>query len=241
MKGNHSESERAALAVLKEDQITTAVVISKLQAVAIEQLAAIPRIEREAALRAILAGVTLHRVKSGLVHGEFRRWLSQMSTSGGHLPAVSKTQVNYYMRLATVALAKTSATKPELLAVLGDQTELSLEPADANARRFMDKLVKFVGTKSLNELLRDHGIKDGKKLGGARDKADAEAPIDPEQLAEQAREELSAWHETGRQLLLTDNLCSRLAPDEILTFDDALDAMLAQWRRGLKDTLAKPA
>jgi hypothetical protein len=241
MKGNHSESKRAALAVLEEDQISTAGPISKLQAVAIEQFSKIPVIEREAALRAIFAGLTLHRIKAS-IPGKFSKWISEMLPRvTSWTPATARKNSSFYMRLATVAIAETGATT-ELLALSGDQAELSLEPTDAGARRFVDKLTKFVGDKSLNELLREHGIKDAKALGGKREKAEADAaPIDPEQLAAQSREELSAWHEQGRQLLITDNVCSHLSADEIRAFDESLDAMLSQWRRGLKHTLKKSA
>jgi hypothetical protein len=143
------------------------------------------------------------------------------------------------MRLAVAAIQKTKATVPEILALPGDQKELALESVDETARHLMEKLAAWVGDRSLNEMLCNLGIKADGKLGGAREKSDDDAPITPEQLAAQTREELSAWHEMGRQLLLTDNVCSRLTPDEIRALDESLDAMLAQWRRGLKDTLKR--
>jgi hypothetical protein len=240
MKGNHSQANYA-LTVLADAEIRTVVTVTKLQAAAIDQLAAIPRIEREAALRAILCGLTLHRVKASLPHGQFGVWIDQMRPSGSHLPAVTRRHCQRYMRLAVAAIQKTKATVPEILALPGDQKELALESTDETARHLMQKLATWVGDRSLNEMLCDLGIKAAGKLGGAREKSDDDAPIDPEQLAAQAREELSAWHEMGRQLLLTDNVCSRLTPDEIRALDESLDAMLAQWRRGLKETLAKPA
>ena len=229
MKGNHSEPKRAALAVLKEGQISTAVLISKLQAVALQQIAEIKSMERGSAIRGVLVGLTLHRIKAGLAHGDWMPWLKKSLKGAGH------RQANYYMRLATTFIAAAKVSKPELLALPGDQAELSLEPADATARHFMDKVGKFVGECSLNELLDKHHIKGSGKLGGKHE-SDDDAPepvIDPEQLAEQAREELAAWHEAGRQLLLTENICSRLSQDEIRNFSSSLDAMLAQWHRGL--------
>lgn len=153
-----------ALTVLGESKSSALADVSKLQAVAAEQLAAIPRIEREAALRAILCGLTLHRVKASLPHGQWEPWLAQVhtqnATSGGVLP--SHAQVRYYMRLAIAAVEETKATKPQLLALPGDQTELAMESADSGARQLMSKLTKFVGARSLNELLSDLGIKDRK-------------------------------------------------------------------------------
>jgi len=153
-----------ALTVLADAEIRTVVTVSKLQAVAIDQLAAIPRIEREAALRAILCGLTLLRIKASLPHGQWEPWVRQVrgqtATSGSVLPGVA--QVRFYMRLAIAAIECTKATVPEIVSLPGNQTELALEPADESARRLMTKLVDFVGRSSLNELLSEHGIKDRK-------------------------------------------------------------------------------
>jgi hypothetical protein len=87
----------------------------------------------------------------------------------------------------------------------------------------MAKLAKFVGEKSLNELLRDYGIKGAPQIGGKRDAgASSEddsppAALDPEELYQQARDEIGGLIERGELLLLTENRLQYLAghPDEI--------------------------
>lgn len=223
-------SKSTALAVLTDRQISTAVEISKLQSVALQQLAMVKTLERDAALRAILVGLTLHRIKASLKHGEFMPWMKK------HLKGAGKSQANNYMRLALVAVEKSKATKPELLALPGDQTELALDRGDDSAKRMMGKLAKFVGEQSLNDLLREHGIKETAKRGGARTPNaddDTPEPPTPEELAALAKTELAEWLDHGRQLLLTDNLCSRMLSADIKAFAAAVSETLARWRRGL--------
>jgi hypothetical protein len=110
----------------------------------------------------------------------------------------------------------------------------SLPAADRKKR---DKVLEFTADKSLRGLQLELGLLLNRpKLGGARPRGGDAAPVvvDPEKLHAQAREELAAWHEQGRQLLLTENICSRLQAEEIRAFNRSLDAMLTQWRRGIK-------
>lgn len=253
-QGNHNQANRAALVVLADTKLTAqGEQLAALQKSATEQLVAIPRLEREAAARAILAGLTLHRVKASLAHGEFGKWLNQIRTTGanlgdqqkrttGSLLDITDRQCQFYMKLATVFVAKARVTKPDLLALPGDQTQLLLEGGEGEAREFFSKLSKFVGGKSLNELLSDHGIKGAKKLGGARATTDDNPPPPAvptaEELAAQAKTELADWMEQGRQLLITDNVCSRLAGADVRAFASALDSMLKHWRRGSAAILA---
>jgi hypothetical protein len=150
-----------ALTILGSAEIRTVATVSELQAKALDQLVAIPRIEREAALRAILCGLALHRVKVSLPHGEFVPWLEKCTT-GALLVEAGLRQARYYMRLALVAVDSTKASVPEILALPGGQAELALENQDEAARRLMTKLMEFVGERSLNQLLGDLGIKDRK-------------------------------------------------------------------------------
>ena len=143
------------------------------------------------------------------------------------------------MRLWGTFVRKSHVALPSALAIPDAQLALTLGAEGPDAP-ITNAAVKFIGDLSLHALMTKWGIREKGKLGGARDAAD-DGPIDPEALAAQAREELSAWHESGRQLLLTENVCSRLSADEIRTFDGALDSMLAQWRRGLKDLLTPSA
>jgi hypothetical protein len=53
--------------------------LAALQSVAVQQLGAISYIEKRAAVCAILAGITLWRVKATLPHGEFIPWIKSLS------------------------------------------------------------------------------------------------------------------------------------------------------------------
>jgi hypothetical protein len=145
-----------ALTVLGEKENAPAVAFSKLQSVAIQQLGMIQRLERDAALRAILVGLALHRIKAALKHGDWQSWID------ANVQGAGRAQCRFYMRLAIRFVEKTRATKPEILALPGDQGELAIESAEGAARRLMDKAVKFVADRSLNQLLSDLGIKDRK-------------------------------------------------------------------------------
>lgn len=231
-------SKTAALAVLSEPQ--QLVPVAQLQDAALRAAAEIGSSQRNTALRAILLGLTLHRVKASLKYGEFTGWLLQklpMVTSWS--PATAKKNASFYMRLATVAVEKSKATRPELLALPGDQAQLTLDTCEGEAKQFMEKLSKFVGEQSLDELLRKHEIRTTAKLGGAHeqdgDGTDAvdTTPPTPEELATRAKTELSDWLDHGRQLLITDNVCSSMQPADIKAFDHALGETLAHWRRGV--------
>jgi hypothetical protein len=236
MKGKHSESKRAALAVLEDREIcTTGAILKRLQETAIRQISLIRTMERESALRALLVGLALHRIKAGLYHGEFMPWLK------GHVDGVGYRSCNYYMRLATAFVEATHLTKPELLALPADQTEFAIEPADAAARRFMDKAAKFVGDCSLNELLAREHVKDHKPLGGARP-AKKDTRTEEEKLAELReikRAELASWITTGRQLLIDENVCQFLPREEIEAIHGQLLDLKTEFTKAIQPLLKK--
>ena len=238
-KGNHRPTKKAALVVLSDSaNYHRPVDISTLQAVAIQQIAQIRLLERESALRAVLCGFALHRIKATLKHGQFLPWIKN------DLKGAGRSQANNYMRLAAVAVEKTRATKPELLAIPGDQTELSLDTAEGYAGRMMEKLTKFVGQKSLNELLRDHGIKDGKKPTKPDDDTDDDGEgetektePDPEVTAQIWREGISEWIESGRYQLLEEAPNVKLDPTQVRNIEGVLTKLLADFRETHRHTL----
>jgi len=237
MKGNLSDDKKVALALLDDKQIrTTGANLDTLQRAAITQIALVRRMESESALRAILVGMALMRVKHSLAHGEFMPWLKK------NLDATAHRQANYYMRLGLVFLEKTKATKPEVLALPGDQAELSLDNIEGPARRLMEKMTKFVGDKSLNELLSEHAIKDGKALGGARKGGKEDKRSEEEKLAE-VREfklaELNAWLASGEQLLIAENVCQFLSAKEIERFHGQLLDLKTNFTKAIQPLLKK--
>lgn len=205
--------------VLLSDRSLATSPVEQLQDTAVQQMQVIAQTERDTALRAILLGLTLHKVKACLPHGQFTKWLKSKVTQGNlWTPATAKKNASFYMRLAEIAVQKSKVTRPELLALPGDQTELSLDTAEGDGRRFVQKLTKFIGEKSLNELLREHGIKEAKKLGGARNSEtdtddEPEAP-DAEALYFQSREEISGSLERIEGLILRENRLQHLIGHE---------------------------
>lgn len=217
-------------AVAKDD-------LAKLKESAVLQVSAISELESKAALGALLAGLTLHRVKASLPHGQFGQWLAQISTSGGNL-TVKKSQAHNYMRLALVFLERAKVQKPDLLALPGDQ--LALEVGDGHpARSFFTKAAKFVGDLSLNELLIKHGIKGvGLKSALLADGEDDES-LSPEEKLVRSRER--AWQETfesvqrirasltepARAQLLSDPGQIKTLKAEVVELNKLLDDRLA--------------
>jgi len=158
MKGNFKATN--ALTLVSDPQFSTAVeFLPKLQRLVEDQLQAVARMERDAALHAIVVGLTLHRIKASLRHGEWGKWQKASLEK-------KKSQVNYYMRLGLVFLEQAGVTKPDLLALPGESFSLS-EVGDGPAKKLFRKAVDFVGDHSLNELLQEHGIKDGSGRGSS--------------------------------------------------------------------------
>lgn len=141
--------KKHALTLLADTAMSTAVDIEKLQTLAVDQLKMIGRLERDAALHAVLAGLLLWRLKAAMP-GTFRAWVEKHAE-------VKKSQANNYMRLATVFVDRSRVTKQELLALPADTSALT--DADREASAFFSRAAKFVGDCSLNELLVKYGIR----------------------------------------------------------------------------------
>lgn len=157
-----SDSKQALACLAQTANFHRPVEISKLGTSIAAEFDRIAKLESEAALRAVLVGITLHRIKYHLPHGEWMPWQK------AHLD-LKKTQVNNYMRLATAFVARARATKQELLALpaAGQKKTLALDSKTPVGRAFAEKLNKFVGDCSLNELLVKYGIKGVTRDGDA--------------------------------------------------------------------------
>ena len=217
-----------ALAILGDRSLSyDQAMLPKIQAAALQQLAEVARLGRERGARAILAGLALCRVKASLKHGQFLPWLKANV-------GVGKTACNDYMRLALAFVEKAGVSKPDLLALPGDQTNLAIDESDEAQRRFFAKLEKFVGQSSLSELLEKHGIKGQPKLGGARlpegqddDESADTPPADPEALYLNARDEIGSSIERIERLLISENRLQYLVghPEEIRGVVESLRAL----------------
>jgi hypothetical protein len=183
-KSTHALTVLAApeLAVAKDD-------FKKLETAAGAQCGAISMLERKAAAGAILAGLTLHRVKSNLPYGKFGGWIDQKLTKlTSWTPGTAKVNASYYMRLSIAFVEKVRADKSMLLALPRDGDSLELGTGK-DAKRLSGALEKFIGDLSLNELLIKHGIKGvGLKTALTAGGADTggDEPLTPAQQAEQA-------------------------------------------------------
>lgn len=223
-----SPAQTSALVILQDKSNLHGVQISKLQAIVTQQFDMVKALERDAALRAILVGLILHRIKAGLKHGEFMPWLKKNITGTGY------RQCAYYMKLGSVFVEETRLTKDELLALPGDKTDLAVIPADAEARRFMEKARKFVGELSLSELLDEHNLKEKKKLGGAHGQGEGDEKIDPERLSEMKREEASECLQRAEQLFVDENIFQHLKHEERKVVVEKLESITSKARAALK-------
>ena len=112
------------------------------------ELAAIHRLESQAASRAVRLGLWLWQAKAALKHGEFQPWIKS------HVEGVGYRQCAYYMKLALTFAEKSKLDDRGLAALCAhDFDDATL---DSSA---LETLAKFVGDYSLTELLIKHGIK----------------------------------------------------------------------------------
>jgi len=202
------------LALLADQQVIVhSTALADLQQATLAQLKLLRGLRREEALRSLLVGAALLRIKASLNRGEWMPWVETNITD------IGQRHVNYLMRLAMAFFEKSRIDKSELLALPGEQLDLAVEGKEGAQRRFIEKALKFVGELSLAELLEKYGIKDTKKLGGARE-AGAPSPVAPltaEQLYLQSRDEASGAIERAETLFLKENILQHLAghPEEI--------------------------
>lgn len=210
--------------------------LALLQASAAEQFKRLRALRGEESLRGLLLGLQLMRIKHSMPYGSFGKWAKAHATLGDRW-------VNYLMKLALVFIDKAKATKPELLACPGDQTELQLDTLEGEQRRFVAKAMKFVGEHSLSELLEKHGIKETKGLGGKRTAGEKPAePATPEQLAQQTRDEVGTAIQTLEQLLVAENRLQYVVADaEFLQGTIESLELLATKTAALVTQLLKPA
>jgi hypothetical protein len=237
-----SSSIESAVVVLTSAKIAAAKV-AVLQKNICDQIEIIAREERLVPLRAIFTGIALHVVKNSLKHGEFNAWKKANITSGNIWTAATALKnSSFYMRLAVVALE--ACGEDAAKAVAGNDLTLALADPQKADRTLVAALTKFIGDSSLNELLREHGIKDAPKLGGRRDPGEAgeeTAPPDAEQLYFQYRDEIGSALTTAEQLLLKDNALQHLAghPEEIRGVVEGLRSLADKVEAAAKPLIAQ--
>lgn len=144
-----------AVQILTSNQITTTGGnLKKVTIQAKEELRLLNNAQVESTFRALRFGVLMFMAKEQLGHGKFMPWQKE------HFEQ-ARTQCGYYMRLTERFVEDEKVTADEVLALTN--TPLDAEPTEAVAIEARKKASEFVGSSSLNELLRKHGIKDAKK------------------------------------------------------------------------------
>lgn len=223
-----SKPAKHALTVLASPELRVdAKGLEKLKKAAVAQCAAVSEMEGRAAVGGILAGLTLHRVKASLKHGEFGPWIAQIGTSGSNLAPVTQRMCNNYMRLALVFLEKTKANTTNLLALPGDKAGLELAESN-DGRALAEKLQKFVAGCSLNELLIKHGIKGVVREGdaGTEDGGTTAAAGGEDYFADVAQT-LDGF----RQIVTSRESLVRLSPKQLDLLNETVSDAVAQFRK----------
>lgn len=165
------------------------------------------------ALRALRIGIVLHDVKAELGHGKFMPWVKKTFCD-----AYSHRTATDYMRLARYFVEKTCA-KPHDVAAIADS---QLEVTDETARGLLKKAIKFIGDKTVTEL-----IAEASSTRHEEERGEPGKPIipDEEQLYLFKRDELGGWLAQGEALLLKENALQYIAPksrEEALGFASSL-------------------
>lgn len=193
-----AKAHRHSLTVFSNPKLVDSSEEKTLEQVVVSQMAMIPKLENEAAFRAIFTGLALQKLRQKTPHGQWTDRLRQILTSVKiWSPKTAQTNASYYMRLASHFVEKMKASVPELLALPGDQTELALDgDSSAQGRRMAEKLKKYVADFSLNELLVRANIK-----GVERDVL--EDPLSPEKQEQAVRERLFETLWNANQTVLT--------------------------------------
>lgn len=209
--------QKHALALIAQLDCPPSGQLASLQRAVLDQLALIKRMEGEAALRGILAGIGFHRVKNAMPRGEFRPWIESSAPVG-------KSHVNNLMRLASVFLEKSRTTKVELLAIPSDSAEIVT--TDDASRRLLAKVLSFIGECSLNELLVKYGIKGVSREGDeGGDETSATAGDEGQLWFSEVAQHLYGF----RQSVLKAESIMRMPPDklrEVLAEHNAQNAEL---------------
>lgn len=115
--------------------------------------------QKHASLRGLRLGIVLYRVKEALGHGKFMSWVKKNFTG-----RYTHRHATRFMKLARYFVEATRADMPEVNALSSMQLELSITSEET----LLAKAVKFVGDKTLTELLEEaeeseNGAPKGKK------------------------------------------------------------------------------
>jgi hypothetical protein len=167
----------SALSLYENNQVRLADdQLSSLEKTVVEQMSFFRRNQPETSMRVILCGLALRRIKASLKHGQWEPWTKRIIAPlfGAH----ASRYIRNWMRLADKFVETSKLTLPDFLALPGDQTELALAAeTNAEAKRLMARLEKFVGDLGPTELMIKHGVREAEKkprtLGGEKEETPA--------------------------------------------------------------------
>jgi len=220
-----------ALVVLSDPQIGHGVQFEKS---VIEQLRAehllILQFERTSALRGIRLGIVLFRLKSVMGHGKFMPAVKAAFKGCTHRTA------GRYMQIARHFVESCRADVPEVLTLADTKFDLTLA-GSASAPALLKKAVKFVGDKSLSELIAEAT----KAAGTPAAKSAKQAAPDAEQLYLFSRDEIGGGLSLLETLLVKENRLQHFAghPEEIAGVVDSLRTLADKVEAAAKPLLKK--
>lgn len=232
MQGNFKAKE--ALALLTTTTIDQNTLDDFAKAVA-EEFSSIGYVEIENTVRAVLVGIGLHAVKQSLPHGKFEAWKKANLTQGKiWTEATALKNASLYMRLAIAVVEELRPSRKEMAALATTGTlSLSVSTQDDNVKRFVDRVEKLIGERSLNELLADYGLKNS---SSAPSSAKTPAlPADDDTLAEDAGQLLINFD----HVLLNPEHIKRFSPQQLDEMERQLSDRLEKFR-ALKTQLLNP-
>lgn len=225
MKGNFKKT--GALALIDNAPRPPAASLLRLQQTVAREFALIPEREMTNAVSAVVIGLGLHVIKGSLERGQFTAYLEETLTSVNKwTKGTAKVNASYYMRLALAALEEVKPSRPEMLALTDGS--VASEKSSGVAGKYVERLQRWIGERSLNELLVDEGIKGGGGSNGGAGKA-IDVPAAP--AGDQLLLDLSSHYMGLRDVLLKPENLKRLTARQIEETERELVTMLEEFRQ----------
>lgn len=192
------EKQSAALTVLTANPI-----IASQRSAMIEnakaQFDTLVNHRRQAPYRAIALGLTLHQLKAGCKHGEWMPLYGQILKSLKFVTeGTAKVYASQYMRLALTFLTEADAARAEFISLTGNKAELSLHASNATERELAGKMAKFIGERSLDELLTDYDLRNAAETK-RRKLAASEGDANPAEQEKTAQDLFNEYDQSFQQ------------------------------------------
>ncbi len=195
-----------------------------------EQFAKLKDNDKENALRGVFLGGLFWQIKEAAGHGNFERVASAQMAE---IPKRTRVELMRLWKAFTGGIKLLNGKPIEI-----PDAQLALAKPEGPV---IEAALKFVGDLSLHALMIEHGVRDTKKLGGARTKgAGGETQaLDAEQLYLFARDEIGGILTAAEQLFLKDNKLLHLSghPEEIRGVVEGFRSLADKLKKAAKDML----